>query len=101
MKILYKKPGLPPEVREIENELKVYQELVEGYIEVVRFGDYCLIVNEEGWLKNLQHNFYMEAIDQMIYGPAVFTRLNEARDDFAGMNDNDIKWIRYRLGWRC
>lgn len=101
MKVLYKKPGFPPEKIEIENKLEIYQKLVGGYIEVIRFGDYFLIVNEEGRLRDLPDNFYMEAIDRMIVGPTVFTRVNEDGDDFAEMNENDIQWIRTRLGWRC
>ena len=99
MKVLYKRPGMPPEVMEVENELKPLQNLVGGYIETVRLDDIVIIVNEEGKNIGLPANFYVEAIDDVIVGPAVFCRIDG--DEFTDIGDNDIKWIRHRLGWRC
>ena len=99
MKVLYKRPGFPPVTREVENELEDLQRLVGGYIEAVRLDDIIILVNEEGKNLGLPPNFYVEAIDDMIVGPAVFVREN--KEEFASMSENDIKWITYRLGWRC
>lgn len=99
MKVLYKRPGFPPVTREIENSLEDLQRMVGGYIEVVRLDDILIIVNEEGKSLGLPPNFYVEAIDDMIVGPAVFVRSNE--EEFASIGDNDAKWICNRLGWRC
>jgi uncharacterized protein YuzE len=100
MKVLFKNPGEAPEVREVENDLKPIQELVGGYIETVNLGDDILIVcNEEGKIKGLPANFYVEAIDDIIVGPAFFCRSDGY--DFTDITDNDAKWICYRLGWRC
>lgn len=58
MRVIVKKVHKQPEVREIKNELSVLQELVGGYIEVVRVdNDVLLICNEEGKLQGLQPNF--------------------------------------------
>lgn len=35
MKAVYKRPGLPPEIIEVENTLEALQEKVGGYIETV------------------------------------------------------------------
>ena len=97
MWILYKRPGKAPEIREIENDLKPMQELVGGYIETVRLDDILIVCNEEGKLQGLAPNFYVEAIDDVIAGPAFFCRMDG--DEFASIGTNDAKWICKRLGW--
>ena len=44
-------------------------------------------------------NFYVEAIDDLIVGPAFFCRADGV--EFADIGDNDAKWICKRLGWGC
>ena len=51
MKILYKKPGEAPEIRDVANDLEALQKLVGGYIETVTAGDVVIICNEEGKMK--------------------------------------------------
>ena len=63
--IWYKEPGKIGKDRWIKNELHVFQQLVGGYIEVVRLQKspgYCLIVNEEGRLMGLPYNCEMLGI---------------------------------------
>ncbi len=97
MKILYKEPGKEPEVREIANDLLTIQTLVGGYIETVTLDDIVLICNEDGKLLGMDPNLYVEQIDDVICGPVVFCRVKNY--DFADIGDNDVKWIRRRLGW--
>lgn len=97
IKVLYKEPGKEPEVREIANDLPTIQSLVGGYIESVTLDDIVLICNEEGKLLRMEPNLYVEAIDDVICGPVVFCRVKNY--DFADIGDNDVKWIRRRLGW--
>ena len=100
MKVLYKLPGFPPKVRDIDNDLETLQKMVGGNIESVYIGDdISVICNEEGKFLNLPPNFYVERIDDMIVGPAVFVRQNG--EDLIDMTTNDINWICIRLGWRC
>ena len=57
MKAIIKKPGEKSKVIEIENELSVLQEAVEGYIQAVPLAaDVCIICNEEGKLIGLPYN---------------------------------------------
>jgi len=57
---MIKEPGENWERREIDNNLKTFQGLVGGYIEVVNVrDDLLLIVNEEGVLQDLESNIYM------------------------------------------
>lgn len=51
MKIIYKAPGLPAEIRDVPNTLEALQGLVGGYIETVTVAtDAAIICNEEGRL---------------------------------------------------
>lgn len=97
MKVVYKEPGKSPEVREIDNDLKVLQELVGGYIETVRFNDITMIINEEGKLNGLPVNFLMvgNGYAQAIVGPVIFCRSEGF--DFTSLKDEDIEMIQEAL----
>ena len=71
MKAIIKEVGKQPKVEEIKNDLETLQNLVGGYIELVRMGGGVgLIVNEEGKLNGLPVNFPI-GID-FVVGTAVF-----------------------------
>ena len=60
MRILIKNPS-DEGFRQIvvPNDLHVLQQLVDGYIETVTFAsDACVICNEDGRIKELEHNCY-------------------------------------------
>ena len=58
MRIVVKKVGQMPEIREVENDLRVFQEIVGGHIEIIMFVENIICVcNEEGKLKGLPLNF--------------------------------------------
>jgi hypothetical protein len=55
--VVYKAPGLLPEVREVGSDLPSLQALVGGYIEVVKhFGKMLVIANEDGLRLGLARN---------------------------------------------
>lgn len=57
IKVLVKRPGGPPRVKNILNRLKNMQRIVEGNIEAVTLAeDMVIICDEEGRLKNLPYN---------------------------------------------
>ena len=65
MRALVKNPG-DEGFRQIvvPNDLHTLQQLVDGYIETVTFAsDACVICNEEGRLKGLEHNCTFLGID--------------------------------------
>ena len=73
IKVVYKEPGKSAEVRTIENDLHVLQELVGGWIQMVNIqSDVALICNEEGKLLDLQPNVYVHGIGDVVVGPIVF-----------------------------
>lgn len=66
-------PGKDPRIETIPNELHTLQRLVDGYIEVCPLAeDMVMIINEEGKLRGLPKNFWMEVIGGYIVGTAVF-----------------------------
>lgn len=57
MKIARKKPHEPWEIIDIENTLEALQHEVGGYIETFTITtDCCLVMNEEGAIRNLPYN---------------------------------------------
>lgn len=91
MRVIVKEVHKQPEVREVKNELSVLQELVGGYIEVVRVdNDVLLICNEEGKLQGLQPNFSIG--HDTIVGTAVFVGF-DGKEDFASLDDMQMLMI--------
>lgn len=79
--VWYKEPGKIGRDRWIKNELHVFQELVGGYIEVVRLRkspDYCLIVNEEGLLNSMPLNLVVG--ENFLFGPIIVVGLLHGED---------------------
>ena len=87
MKVMIKRAGKNPEVVEIVDDLKTYQEIVGGHIEVFPFWEGILcICNEEGKLKGLPPNF--RCCNDIICGDVIF--VSEQGEDFLGLNDMQI-----------
>ena len=84
MKIVIKRVGQVPEVKEIKGELHEMQEIVGGYIECFQVFDNVLCVcNEEGKLKGLPINFIFGG--DFIAGDVFFCLAGF--DDFESLND--------------
>ena len=84
MKIVVKKVGQTPEVREVENELHVFQEIVGGYIECFQiFDDVLCVCDEEGKLKGLPINFVFGG--DIIVGDVFFCAAGI--DDFESLHE--------------
>lgn len=101
MRILYKEPEKAPHTMIIPNDdLGIMQQLVDGYIEIVLLAsDIAIVCNDEGKLRGMEANFYAEAIDDVICGPAFLCKIDG--EDLTGISDYDVKWICNKLGWRC
>ena len=84
MKIVIKKVGQAPEVKEIKGELHEMQEIVGGYLEVIGlFGSIFCVLNEEGKLKGLPINFIFGG--DFIVGNVFFCSVSGG--DFASLDD--------------
>lgn len=90
MKIVVKKVGQNPEVKEIENELHVMKEIVGGYIQAFNVFDNVLCVcDEEGKLKDKLPNFIFNR--DIIVGDVFFCAAGE--EDFESLNDEQIELV--------
>ncbi len=90
MKIVVKKAGFNPEVKEIKNELHEMQEIVGGYIEAFNITDDILCVcNEEGKLNGLNPNFKFSG--DVIVGDVFFCRAGA--EDFESLTKDQIDII--------
>ena len=87
MKIVAKKAGQNPEVKEINGELHEMQEIVGGYIEAFPITDNILCVcNEEGKLQGLSPNF--KFCGDIIVGDVFFCAAGE--EDFESLNEDQV-----------
>ena len=93
MKAIIKKPGEKSKVIEIENELSVLQEAVEGYIQAVPLAaDVCIICNEEGKLIGLQYN--TRIMNKSFVGNILFVGV--AGEEFCSLRNEQISLITER-----
>jgi len=73
IKAILIKPNFIPKIIEIEDDLRTYQKLVDGYIEPIHIGrELTALVNEEGRLLGMTPNFSIGYTT--IVGPAVIVR---------------------------
>lgn len=90
MKVMIKKVGRDPEVVEIKDELKVYQEIVGGHIEVIPLWDNILcICNEDGKMLGLFPNF--KYYNDIVVGDVIF--ISASGEDFVGLSDIQIDML--------
>lgn len=90
MKIVVKKVGQKPEVKEINGELHEMQEIVGGYIECINIADNILcVLNEEGKLMGLLPNLVFNG--DIIVGDVFFCVGGE--EDFESLSDDQIEFL--------
>jgi hypothetical protein len=93
IRILIKEPGKDPEVREVEHELKTFQNIVGGWIETVPIlKNIILVCNEEGLLLNLPVNIIN---NYKFCGTVFFVRTKY--ENFVSLTDDDIQKITSQL----
>ena len=79
----------------ISNELKDFQRLVGGHIETVGYGEYLLVVNDEGKLNGMHWSTHiMDAYDTFC-GQVVITKTRG--EWFVSLSDMDVKRIMEML----
>lgn len=92
--IAVKEPSKAWEIREVEDTLKSYQDIVGGYIEnFLRTSTGVLMFcNEEGKLLNLKPNLLTESGD-LIVG-TVFAVRSDEEGEFASLTKEDLLHLR-------
>ena len=101
MQVIKINPGCKPELTELPNTLRAYQQAVGGHIEahtITRSDLPALVVilNEDGRLMGLPANgrLYMGHLyGQTLMGPVVIVRADESGEDFAGATDSDLQLV--------
>lgn len=101
MQVIKIDPGCKPELTELPNTLRAYQQAVGGHIEAhtITRNDLpalVVILNEEGRLRGLPANgrLYMGHLwGQTLMGPVVIVRADESGEDFAGATDGDLQLV--------
>ena len=101
MQVIRINPGCKPELTELPNTLRAYQQAVGGHIEahtITRSDLPALVVilNEDGRLMGLPANgrLYMGHLwGQTLMGPVVIVRADESGKNFAGATDNDLRLV--------
>lgn len=102
IKVLIKKVGEEPEVREIESNLRTLQELVGGYIESVYFGanldshGIFAYGNENAKFEHQECNFWLYNKQDVFCGTAIFMKDNEMGEEVS-LTDEDIELIKMSL----
>lgn len=90
MRIVVKRAGQYPEMKEIPNELHEFQSIVGGYIQCFQIiGNVLCVCNEEGKLKGLRPNFMFG--NDMIVGDVFFCSAGE--EDFEDLSATDTDWL--------
>ncbi len=68
--VLYKLPRFAPKIIRIPNDLRSYQKLVAGHIEVARINEVdAFICNEEGLINDMEYTTSIAGYD--LFGPLV------------------------------
>lgn len=89
IKVIVVEPDKHPEVKDISNDLKTMQSIVDGQIEVVFLDDDAvLICNEEGKLMNLKAN---RCVGNDIIAGTFFIAGDDGSDELVSLNEEQIK----------
>lgn len=89
MRAWMKTPGMAPHTVIIPNELKMLQQLVDGYIECVTYPGFVVICDEEGLMKGKAYNC---TIDGMPYVGTILA-VGEDGEEFASISDDAVKYL--------
>lgn len=93
IKVVLKKANQEAQVIEIEQSLKMLQQLVGGYIEMVEcpgVDKVDIILNEEGKLLDLPMNIALPEYEDIAFGDIVFAGVNHQDGDTISLTDGQI-----------
>lgn len=102
---IIKEPGRWPRKVLIQNELEVFQAIVEGYIQTVDaaaielprgFGRHVLICDDEGEIRGAFPNFNIWKGLDWISGTAILVGVR--RDEFWDVHPDVLDWWEYSIG---
>ncbi len=89
IEVLYKVPNKKAKRIRIENTLEDMQELVKGYLEILRYNDVFLIYNEERNRKKIEPNIVLE--NNIIFGSFFLVGDDSRNADFISLNERQFR----------
>lgn len=98
IKILIKEPYKKPYIKEVQDELKTFQNIVGGYVECVGLpgnDEIDIICNEEGKLDKLAGNFFVPEYEDCIVGTVFAVGYNNEGDWISITDDQTKKAAEY------
>lgn len=93
--ILLKEPNKKPKIITIENTLEKMQDIVKGPIEVVYHKGALLVCNEEGKIKRLEPNLFLDR--DMILGPFFIAGDDYENADFVSLTKKQIREFKKEI----
>jgi hypothetical protein len=94
IKAVILEPLKKPVVKVIPNKLEVFQEIVGGYIDVVRMDGFDIIINDEGKLFSLLPNFLIYEQKDYIAGTCIFVEVDHEEGEFISLSDERIEVLK-------
>jgi hypothetical protein len=94
IKAVILEPLKKPVVKVIPNKLEVFQEIVGGYIDVVRMDGFDIIINDEGKLFSLLPNFLIHEQKDYIAGTCIFVEVDHEEGEFVSISDERIEVLK-------
>lgn len=101
IKILVVERNKEPYIKEVEDKLDSYQEIVGGLIECINVeDDVDLVINEEGKINGMEYNRDLLAFGlfDAIFGTFFVVGVNYDTGEFKSLNDAQIK--KYKRKFR-
>ncbi len=94
IKLLIKEPNKEPYIKEVENTLKSFQDIVGGYIECVEMPgikNVDIFCNEEGLFEQLPGNIWIAGTGDCIKGTCYMVGYDEESGESVDLTDRQIK----------
>ena len=89
LNVVIKEPGKEPFIKEIEDDLTTYQEILGGMMEMVPFEKgQVLLCNDEGKLKGLEPNLILPS-GEIIVGTAIIVGTDG--EEFRSLTDEEAE----------
>jgi len=94
IKVIIGRPGKQLEVKEIQNGFETFKSIVGGEVEFIPSANYLVIICRQS--ERISDEAAGVAINNVLVGTIIFTKLDEARKEFISLNDEDIQFIMER-----
>lgn len=98
LKILFKEPYKDCELKEIPNDFKLIKDLIKcSTVESLTFPNknqsYCILMDEDGKIKELAGNFFIPEFQDCIVGNCVFVNYDK-NGNFKSLTEKQIEDIK-------